>query len=977
MFNRKLFTAFMAVLLISGMAFAGGSKEKASSKDKAQETQGIDRWHNIYNQPYDPDAVIDSSKNGKKIGPMTITIVAKDGWLFVRDPKKKQLGAYNLKYQCWNTYSPVLDGVDLNLEQFYRSIDLGKTDLNRDQYGNFCGYTGAALPEEYTVTAVAEKPKTGTSTTKPASTGTTTSTGTTASTGTTTSTSAASTAATTATSAGSTTSNTTTSTSTSTASTPASTTTNTSSTTTASTTSSTTTASSGKTGTTSSYATPKLTADSPLVFSTSTPWSHLSYPSATYTYGTETKNKKLLTLKKSMSAKRGTNVRKVNFTTPSKTNGTTFKPTKTPAAREDFSSIDSYVEKLNIPTTMTLEKAAKEITKTAKTDKEKARALFTWIKKNITYDYASVGNPDNFSDSSLDARSAEGTFKNRKGVCDGYSSLFFEFGIFAGLDVDYVSGIVKLDASFTPRGDLTNEKNAHAWNCVHTSNGDILVDCTWGWFDVDPAYMIFSHYPNTTAFQNLSTPLTYGQFQQLPYVDPSLENQGIDGAELLEFFWAHTKAWMPANLSVFAPDARKNGIPMGNGLIGNSRFNMNEVGSEAVMETAGDAMIIYYDDKAKMVTKMPDDSSYLLTNVNRQILFTEKGKSYTTGKRYAVYDWYHQNWTYIDDSFNKNKDFVKQLFANVDSSIDVSRVATWEKDEEVIFVPLSQKKEYQNAIENYEWTRDKEFCEFVEWMLDRGVSEAVIQSYIRNASNPAVRGWLTTYSDSQQGWQQAPFFNSYDFPDIPNPDAWGNTRVRAGGMEKYFQARKLLDHSLWQQEAIPVLFVHFTDTDGSAKTFTPGFDVQKAIPDIQKRVNTDLPNKVECDLVTVPISYNEWKTTNGNGFNGRKKMYDWEREQVLKTLKASNSALAKKLEGRQFAIVEWFDDRNLQANMGNLIYYNNANTTWRFTSSLLRNTLMETVLGVHPKEFPNVHCLNTDCSHGGEFCPLCLYALGY
>ncbi|MBP5754195.1 MAG: transglutaminase domain-containing protein, partial [Treponema sp.] len=436
MINRKLFTAFMALLLISGMAFAGGSKEKASSKDKAQETQGIDRWHNIYNQPYDPDAVIDSSKNGKKIGPMTIVIVAKDGWLFVRDPKKKQLGAYNLKYQCWNTYSPVLDGVDLDLEQFYRSIDLSKTDLNRDQYGNFCGYTGAPLPEEYTVTAVAEKPKTGTGTTKPSSTGTTSTT---------------------------TTATATTASSTSTSTTPTSTTTNTST--------STTTASTGKTGSTGSSSTPRISADSPLVLSTSTPWSHLSYPSATYTYGTETKNKKLLTLKKSINAKRGSNVRKVNFATPSRDNGTTFNPKKKPAAKEDFSSIDSYVEKLNVPTTMTLEKAAKEITKTAKTDKEKARALFTWIKKNITYDYASVGNPDNFSDSSLDARSAEGTFRNRKGVCDGYSSLFFEFAIFVGLDVDYVTGMVKLDSSYNKMNELTDEKNAHAWNCVHTDKG--------------------------------------------------------------------------------------------------------------------------------------------------------------------------------------------------------------------------------------------------------------------------------------------------------------------------------------------------------------------------------------------------------------------------------------------------------------------------------------------------------------------------
>ncbi|MBP5358842.1 MAG: hypothetical protein J6Y69_06625, partial [Treponema sp.] len=793
MINRKLFAAFMALVLISSMAFAGGSKEKKSDRDSGKETQGIDRWHNIYNQPYDPDAVIDSSKNGKKIGPMSIIVVARDGWLFVRDPKKKQLGAYNLKYQCWNTYSPVLDGVDLNLEQFYRSIDLSKTDLNRDQYGNFCGYTGAPLPEEYQESVASTK--TGTGSTSSGRTSTTTTTAsTTASSTTTTNTSAGKGSSTTTASTGTSTS--TSKTGTTSSSTTASSGTTGSATTTASTgtTSTSTTASSGKTGTTGSATTPRLTADSPLVLSTSTPWSHLSYPSATYTYGTETKNKKLLTLKKSISAKRGSNVRQVNFTTPSRDNGTTFKPKKTPAAKEDFSSIDSYVEKLNLSTTMTLEKAAKEITKTAKTDKEKARALFTWIKKNISYDSASVGNPDNFSDSSLDARSAEGTFRNRKGVCDGYSSLFFEFGIFVGLDVDYVTGMVKLDSSYNKMNELTDEKNAHAWNCVHTDKGDILLDCTWGWFDVDPAYMIFSHYPNGDNFQNLSTALTYGQFKDLPYVDPSVESYGIDGAELLEFFWSHTTAWMPANLSVFAPDARVNGISMVSGNYGSMRMGMNLVDASAVMQMAGDYSIVYYDDKAEYVKRVPFTSSnYQVSNVGGYSLwFTEPGKNVYVGKRYADFDLRYQYWIIRDDSFNFDRDVIKQMFTKIDPSIDLTRVKTWSRDEDIVLVPISQKKEYQNALENYEWTRDKEFCEFVEWMIDRGVSEAVIQSYIRNASNPAVRGWLTVESSSQQGWQQGMFFDAYDYPDILNPEAWKNVQFRAGGMEKYFQARKLL-----------------------------------------------------------------------------------------------------------------------------------------------------------------------------------------
>ena len=160
--KSKALAFLTALFLISGIAFAGGKKDKETTASILQQN-AIDRYHNIYDQPYDPDAVIDSYKSGLKIGPMTIVINSRDGWLYVRDPYNKQLGSYSLKYQCWNSYSSVLNAVDLKLSQFYRSIDLSKTDLNRDKSGNFCGYTGAALPYEYTEEAIAKanKPKTG------------------------------------------------------------------------------------------------------------------------------------------------------------------------------------------------------------------------------------------------------------------------------------------------------------------------------------------------------------------------------------------------------------------------------------------------------------------------------------------------------------------------------------------------------------------------------------------------------------------------------------------------------------------------------------------------------------------------------------------------------------------------------------------------------------------------------------------------
>lgn len=252
------------------------------------------------------------------------------------------------------------------------------------------------------------------------------------------------------------------------------------------------------------------------------------------------------------SAAGTTGVRQVNFTQPSEKNGIQFIPTKRPAARADYSAIDNYVKGLNISTSTAIKDAAKTITKKSNTDKEKARAIFTWLAYNVAYDCPAAKSPN----SQGDAYTANGTFKNRKGVCQGYSLLFKAMGEAVGLNVEYVSGNNKRN-SYVIGASLGN----HGWNYVHSAQGDILIDATWGagntvndtftqafkpyWFDVDPAYMILSHYPKDSKFQNISHPLSYEQFLQLPRIEPSFANLGIDGKELLEFLYSHTRAWTP------------------------------------------------------------------------------------------------------------------------------------------------------------------------------------------------------------------------------------------------------------------------------------------------------------------------------------------------------------------------------------------------------------------------------------------------
>lgn len=111
---------------------------------------------------------------------------------------------------------------------------------------------------------------------------------------------------------------------------------------------------------------------------------------------------------------------------------------------------------------------AKAITKNKKTNTDKAKALYEWVKQNISYDYMTL---EKFSKglSYIDVHgqdvSALYTLQNRIDVCVGYASLY------AALlrSINIPTRIIFGD---TPQGE-------HAWNEVFIDNKWLLTDVTW------------------------------------------------------------------------------------------------------------------------------------------------------------------------------------------------------------------------------------------------------------------------------------------------------------------------------------------------------------------------------------------------------------------------------------------------------------------------------------------------------------------
>jgi hypothetical protein len=179
---------------------------------------------------------------------------------------------------------------------------------------------------------------------------------------------------------------------------------------------------------------------------------------------------------------------------------------------------------------------ARYLVRPARTDGEKARAIFRWIAENIAYDtqsYASGRIPETDS---------EDVFRSRIALCGGYAGLFKSLAEEAGLKAEIINGFAKgveykIGRHF--RGDAN-----HAWNAVRLDGSWRLIDATWGaghadesgryvreldehFFLTPPDEMIFTHFPEAPAWQLLAHPIPLETFEKQAYVKSPFFKYGL------------------------------------------------------------------------------------------------------------------------------------------------------------------------------------------------------------------------------------------------------------------------------------------------------------------------------------------------------------------------------------------------------------------------------------------------------------------
>lgn len=209
------------------------------------------------------------------------------------------------------------------------------------------------------------------------------------------------------------------------------------------------------------------------------------------------------------------------------------------AFAEDYTKVGSKVKTYpsSFPDTG---KLAQQLASDFSRPEDRARALYIWMATNIKYDKSptAAGKRDTHISYKSEAERREKiaavennlanrTLRLKKGVCNGYATLYKVVAIKMGLGAEVIHGTAKIFPSDI--GKLPGKIN-HAWNAVKVNGQWKLLDVTWGaggiaadrilnrvdatYFFTDPDVFFLNHFPNDKKW--LLTAKSEFDFASLP-----------------------------------------------------------------------------------------------------------------------------------------------------------------------------------------------------------------------------------------------------------------------------------------------------------------------------------------------------------------------------------------------------------------------------------------------------------------------------
>lgn len=186
-------------------------------------------------------------------------------------------------------------------------------------------------------------------------------------------------------------------------------------------------------------------------------------------------------------------------------------------ATDAYSAIDKKVLQLPYNRTLTTPIIAGYIQVHFRTDKEKLRALYTWLVTHFKYD---VDRQFTLDYKERDSTEVARFIQSGKGVCIDYAALFHALCSELGIPSYVIEGYTKQNGKV--------DVMSHAWCAARVDQSWYLFDPTWGaghvknnqfvrkineaFFMVQPTAFIKSHMPYDYLWQFLEYPVTNQEF---------------------------------------------------------------------------------------------------------------------------------------------------------------------------------------------------------------------------------------------------------------------------------------------------------------------------------------------------------------------------------------------------------------------------------------------------------------------------------
>jgi transglutaminase-like putative cysteine protease len=175
------------------------------------------------------------------------------------------------------------------------------------------------------------------------------------------------------------------------------------------------------------------------------------------------------------------------------------------------------------------------------TDKKQlVKAIHDYVVLRISYDDDTLHKILKHDYANLPSQEADAVFARKTAVCAGYSKLMVALGKAAGIEIAYVTGVIR-DSSRRLSLDSTGQPNLegvnHAWNAAKIDEHWYLLDATWDdptnseptttYLFTPPKLMTYDHLPDDSAWQLRADPITLGDFVRQPLMSPSLGEYGL------------------------------------------------------------------------------------------------------------------------------------------------------------------------------------------------------------------------------------------------------------------------------------------------------------------------------------------------------------------------------------------------------------------------------------------------------------------